>query len=71
MPDQANITCIGRVTGIEIKENVYTGEEESVVYLKQLEEDTTVLAYFSPVVELSGIRELLTEQYKNHRHSFS
>ena len=26
---------------------------------------------FSPVVELSGIRELLTEQYKNHRHSFS
>ncbi|MBE5844589.1 MAG: DUF4131 domain-containing protein [Butyrivibrio sp.] len=51
VPDQANITCIGRVTGIEIKENVYTGEEESVVYLKQLEEDTTVLAYFSPVVE--------------------
>ena len=26
---------------------------------------------FSPVIELSGIRELLTEQYKNHRHSFS
>ena len=26
---------------------------------------------FSPVVELSGIKELLTEQYKNHRHSFS
>ena len=26
---------------------------------------------FSPVLELSGIRELLTEQYKNHRHSFS
>ncbi len=26
---------------------------------------------FSPVIELSGIRELITEQYKNHRHSFS
>ena len=26
---------------------------------------------FSPVEELSGIRELITEQYKNHRHSFS
>ncbi len=26
---------------------------------------------FSPVAELSGIKELLTEQYKNHRHSFS
>jgi len=26
---------------------------------------------FSPVIELSGIKELLTEQYKNHRHSFS
>ena len=26
---------------------------------------------FSPVMELSGIKELLTEQYKNHRHSFS
>ena len=25
---------------------------------------------FSPVIELSGIRTLLTEQYKNHRHSF-
>ena len=25
---------------------------------------------FSPVAELSGIKELLTEQYKNHRHSF-
>ena len=25
---------------------------------------------FSPVIELSGIKELLTEQYKNHRHSF-
>ena len=24
---------------------------------------------FSPVIELSGIRELITEQYKNHRHS--
>lgn len=26
---------------------------------------------FSPVIELSGIKELITEQYKNHRHSFS
>ncbi len=26
---------------------------------------------FSPVIELSGINELITEQYKNHRHSFS
>jgi len=26
---------------------------------------------FSPVVELSGMKEILTEQYKNHRHSFS
>ena len=26
---------------------------------------------FSPVQELSGIRELITEQYRNHRHSFS
>ena len=26
---------------------------------------------FPPVVELSGIKELITEQYKNHRHSFS
>ena len=26
---------------------------------------------FSPFVELSGIKELITEQYKNHRHSFS
>lgn len=26
---------------------------------------------FSPVAELSGMREILTEQYKNHRHSFS
>ena len=26
---------------------------------------------FPPVIELSGIKELLTEQYKNHRHSFS
>ncbi len=26
---------------------------------------------FSPVIELSGISELITEQYKNHRHSFS
>ena len=25
---------------------------------------------FSPVIELSGIKELLIEQYKNHRHSF-
>ena len=25
---------------------------------------------FSPVIELSGIKELLTEQYKLHRHSF-
>ncbi|MCR4949616.1 MAG: DUF4912 domain-containing protein [Treponema sp.] len=26
---------------------------------------------FSPVIELSGMKEILTEQYKNHRHSFS
>ena len=26
---------------------------------------------FSPVIELSGIKELITEQYRNHRHSFS
>ena len=26
---------------------------------------------FSPIIELSGMREILTEQYKNHRHSFS
>ena len=26
---------------------------------------------FSPVVELSGIQDIITEQYKNHRHSFS
>ena len=26
---------------------------------------------FPPVIELSGIKELLTEQYRNHRHSFS
>ena len=51
VPDRANITCIGRVTGIELKRNVYTGEEESVVYLKLLDEDTTVLACFSPVCE--------------------
>ncbi len=25
---------------------------------------------FSPVMELSGIKEVLTEHYKNHRHSF-
>ena len=27
--------------------------------------------HFSPVVELSGMKLILTEQYKNHRHSFS
>ena len=26
---------------------------------------------FSPVIELSGMKEIITEQYKNHRHSFS
>ena len=26
---------------------------------------------FSPVIELSGMKEIVTEQYKNHRHSFS
>ena len=26
---------------------------------------------FSPVIELSGMKEVITEQYKNHRHSFS
>ncbi len=26
---------------------------------------------FPPIIELSGMREILTEQYKNHRHSFS
>ena len=26
---------------------------------------------FSPIMELSGINEILTEHYKNHRHSFS
>ena len=26
---------------------------------------------FSPVIELSGMQEIITEQYKNHRHSFS
>jgi hypothetical protein len=26
---------------------------------------------FSPIIELSGMREILAEQYKNHRHSFS
>lgn len=26
---------------------------------------------FSPVAELSGMNEILTEHYKNHRHSFS
>lgn len=26
---------------------------------------------FFPIVELSGIKNILTEQYKNHRHSFS
>lgn len=26
---------------------------------------------FSPIVELSGIKKIITEQYKNHRHSFS
>ena len=26
---------------------------------------------FSPVLELSGIKDLITEQYRNHRHSFS
>ena len=26
---------------------------------------------FSPILELSGMKEILTEQYKNHRHSFS
>ncbi len=26
---------------------------------------------FSPIIELSGMKEILTEQYKNHRHSFS
>lgn len=26
---------------------------------------------FTPVLELSGIKELITEQYRNHRHSFS
>ena len=29
--------------------------------------DTT----FPPVIELSGMKEIITEQYKNHRHSFS
>ncbi|MBP5519300.1 MAG: DUF4912 domain-containing protein [Treponema sp.] len=26
---------------------------------------------FSPIVELSGMKEVLAEQYRNHRHSFS
>ena len=26
---------------------------------------------FPPVIELSGMKEIITEQYKNHRHSFS
>ena len=26
---------------------------------------------FPPIIELSGMKEILTEQYKNHRHSFS
>ena len=26
---------------------------------------------FPPIIELSGINEILTEQYKKHRHSFS
>lgn len=26
---------------------------------------------FPPIIELSGMREILSEQYKNHRHSFS
>ena len=26
---------------------------------------------FSPVIELSGMKDIITEQYKNHRHSFS
>ena len=26
---------------------------------------------FPPVIELAGMKEIITEQYKNHRHSFS
>lgn len=33
----------------------------------QFDPDTT----FSPIIELSGIRKVLTEQYKYHRHLFS
>ena len=25
---------------------------------------------FSPVIELSGMKQILTEHYKNHRHTF-
>lgn len=34
-------------------------------------EDFIHEAEFSPIIELSGINNVLTEQYKNHRHSFS
>ncbi len=51
VPDGKEITLTGIVTGKEVKENSYSGERESVVYLRLPEKDTTVMAYFSPVYE--------------------